>query len=44
MSRSHRTGVALHGAIVEQGTHDELPASEGAYARLYASQFAVLAV
>ncbi|MET4922205.1 ABC transporter ATP-binding protein [Streptomyces sp. PSRA5] len=28
------------GHIVEQGTHDELLASGGAYARLYASQFA----
>jgi ATP-binding cassette subfamily B protein len=29
-----------HGSIVEQGSHDELLASDGAYARLYASQFA----
>lgn len=28
------------GAIVEQGSHDELLAAGGAYARLYASQFA----
>ena len=28
------------GAIVEQGNHDELIASGGAYARLYQSQFA----
>jgi ATP-binding cassette subfamily B multidrug efflux pump len=28
------------GAIVEQGTHTELLAAEGAYFRLYTSQFA----
>ena len=33
-----------HGAIVEQGTHDELIASPGAYYRLYQSQFAGAAV
>lgn len=32
--------VMEHGSIVEQGTHDELLAAGGAYARLYASQFA----
>ncbi|MFE4640179.1 ABC transporter ATP-binding protein, partial [Streptomyces sp. NPDC056730] len=36
--------VMEHGAIVEQGSHDQLLAAEGAYARLYASQFAALAV
>jgi len=32
--------VMERGAIVEQGTHDELLAAGGAYARLYQSQFA----
>ena len=32
--------VMEDGAIVEQGTHDELLVSGGAYARLYESQFA----
>jgi ATP-binding cassette, subfamily B, multidrug efflux pump len=31
--------VMEHGAIVEQGNHDELIAAGGAYARLYRSQF-----
>ncbi|MGX1933995.1 ABC transporter ATP-binding protein [Microbacterium resistens] len=31
--------VMEHGDIVEQGTHDELIAAEGAYWRLYQSQF-----
>ena len=32
--------VMEDGAIVEQGNHETLLASEGAYARLYQSQFA----
>jgi ATP-binding cassette, subfamily B, multidrug efflux pump len=36
--------VMEHGAIVEQGNHDDLLAAKGAYYRLYRSQFAAAAV
>ena len=29
-----------HGDIIEQGTHEQLLAADGAYAELYRSQFA----
>ena len=32
--------VMENGSIVEQGTHDQLLAAKGSYARLYAAQFA----
>ncbi|MET9374686.1 ABC transporter ATP-binding protein [Streptomyces sp. NPDC002992] len=35
--------VMENGSIAEQGSHDELLAAGGAYARLYAAQFAVVA-
>jgi ATP-binding cassette subfamily B multidrug efflux pump len=37
---AHLILVMEDGAIVEQGTHDDLLAAEGAYARLYNAQFA----
>ncbi len=36
--------VMENGGIVEQGSHDELIAAGGAYARLYSAQFAQAAV
>nr|WP_229069878.1 ABC transporter ATP-binding protein [Actinoplanes sp. DH11] len=36
--------VMENGSIVEQGSHDELLAANGAYARLYSAQFAQAAV
>lgn len=39
-----RIVVMEHGRIVEQGTHTSLLEADGAYARLYASQFAAPAV
>jgi len=36
---AHRIVVMVDGAIVEQGTHDQLLAAGGAYQRLYAAQF-----
>ena len=36
--------VMEDGAIVEQGSHDELLGADGAYARLYNAQFAAAAV
>jgi ATP-binding cassette subfamily B protein len=36
--------VMEHGAIVEQGSHDQLIAAGGPYARLYSAQFAQAAM
>ena len=41
---AHTILVMEHGQIVEQGSHDELLQSDGAYSRLYNAQFAAPAV